>query len=168
MKSRALALILLAALAACSQRSEQDMLAAAQKRIEQKDAAGAVIELKNLLQKNPDNATGRQLLGQSLLESGDFAGAEIELRRAWELGAPRDVLAPLLAQTLLQSGQSRKLISEFADQSLADPAAMSQLLQHLSMAYLAQNNLPEAKAAAARALQLTPDSDSAGPVFTWR
>lgn len=161
MKSRALALILLAALAACSQRSEQDMLAAAQKRIEQKDAAGAVIELKNLLQKNPDNATGRQLLGQSLLESGDFAGAEIELRRAWELGAPRDVLAPLLAQTLLQSGQSRKLISEFADQSLADPAAMSQLLQHLSMAYLAQNNLPEAKAAAARALQLTPDSESA-------
>jgi hypothetical protein len=46
----------------------------------------------------------------------------------------------------------RKLISEFADQSLGDPAAMSLLLQHLAMAHLAQGNLPEAKAAAVRAL----------------
>lgn len=161
MKSRAFALILLAALAACSQRSEQDLLAAAQKRMAEKDAAGATIELKNLLQKNPDNATGRQLLGKTLLDAGDLAGAEIELRRAWELGAPRDEVAPLLAQTLLLSGQSRKLISEFADQSLADPPAMSMLLQHLSMAYLAQGNLTEAKAAAVRALQLTPEAESA-------
>jgi len=156
-----LALITLAALAACSQRSEQDLLAAAQQRLAQKDASGAVIELKNLLQQNPDNATGRHLLGKSLLEAGDLAGAEIELRRAWELGAPRDELAPLLAETLLHSGQSRKLIAEFADQSLADPAAMSTLQQHLAIAYLAQGNVTEAKAAAGRALQLQPDSEGA-------
>jgi putative PEP-CTERM system TPR-repeat lipoprotein len=161
MKKRYFALMLLTALTACGQRSEQDLLAAAQQRMEQKDGAGAVIELKNLLQKNPDNAQGRHLLGKALLQAGDLAGAEIELRRAWELGAPRDELAPLLAQTLLNSGQSRKLISEFADQSLADPAAMSMLLQHLSMAYLAQGNLTEAKAAAVRALQLTPEAESA-------
>lgn len=162
MKSRrALALIVLAVLAACSQRSEQELLASAQKRMEQKDVGGAVIELKNLLQQNPDNATGRHLLGKALLDAGDLAGAEIELRRAWELGAPRDVLAPLLAQTLLLSGQSRKLISEFADQSLADPAAMSTLQQQLAMAYLAQGNVTEAKAAAVRALQLKPDSEDA-------
>jgi putative PEP-CTERM system TPR-repeat lipoprotein len=162
MKTRQFALILLvAALAGCNQRSEQDLLAAAQKRMEQKDAAGAAIELKNLLQKNPDNPKGRQLLGKALLDAGDVAGAEIELRRAWELGAPRDEVAPLLAQTLLYSGQSRKLISEFSDQSLADPPAMSQLLQHLSIAYLAQGNLTEAKAAAVRALQLTPEAESA-------
>ncbi|MFG6460616.1 XrtA/PEP-CTERM system TPR-repeat protein PrsT [Roseateles sp. DXS20W] len=162
MKTRHFALILLtAALAGCSQRSEQELLAAAQKRIEQKDAAGAVIELKNLLQKNPENATGRHLLGKSLLEAGDMAGAEIELRRAWDLGAPRDELAPLLAQTLLQSGQARKLISEFGEQSLADPKAMSTLLQQLSMAYLTQGNLTEAKAAAVKALQLAPQDEGA-------
>ncbi|MEO6277160.1 XrtA/PEP-CTERM system TPR-repeat protein PrsT [Roseateles sp.] len=154
-------ILLVAALAACGQRSEQDMLAAAQKRFEQKDPAGAIIELKNLLQKHPENPTGRHLLGKALLEAGDMAGAEIELRRAWDLGAPRDVLAPLLAQTLLQSGQSRKLISEFADQSLADPKAMSTLLQQLSLAYLTQGNLTEAKATAVRALQLTPEDEGA-------
>jgi tetratricopeptide (TPR) repeat protein len=122
--------------------------------MEQKDVGGAVIELKNLLQQNPDNATGRHLLGKALLDAGDLAGAEIELRRAWER-ARRATLAPLLAQTLLLSGQSRKLISEFADQSLADPAAMSTLQQQLAMAYLAQGNVTEAKAAAVRALQLS-------------
>lgn len=162
MKSRrALALILLAALAACGQRSEQDLLAAAQKRMEEKDAGGAVIELKNVLQQNPENATARHLLGKALLEAGDVAGAEIELRRAWELGAPRDELAPLLAEALLYSGQSKKVIGEFSDQSLADPAAMSRLQQHLALAYLAQGNVTEAKAASVRALQLKPDSEDA-------
>ncbi|MFT7775862.1 XrtA/PEP-CTERM system TPR-repeat protein PrsT [Roseateles sp.] len=162
MKTRHFApLLLVAVLAACGQRSEQDLLASAQKRMEQKDVSGAVIELKNLLQQSPDNAKGRHLLGKALLDAGDLAGAEIELRRAWELGAPRDELAPLLAQTLLFSGQSRKLIAEFADQSLADPTAMSTLQQHLAMAFLAQGNVTEAKAAAVRALQLKPDSEDA-------
>ena len=158
---RVLALLTLAALAACSQRSEQDLMAAAEKRIAQKDTSGAVIELKNLLQQNPDNARARHLLGKSLLESGDFAGAEVELRRASELGAPRDELVPLLAQALLNSGQGRKLIGEFGDQSLADPSAMSTLQQNLALAYLAEGNLGEAKAASARALQLKPDAEDA-------
>lgn len=158
---RVFALILLAALAACNQRSEQDMLAAAQKRLEQKDAAGATIELKNLLQQLPDSVQGRQLLGKALLEAGDVAGAEIELRRALALGAPRDELLPLLAQALLNSGQAPKVVLEFADQTLTDPQAMSALQQHLALAYLAQGNVAEAKAAAARALQLTPEAEGA-------
>jgi putative PEP-CTERM system TPR-repeat lipoprotein len=161
MKSRLTALSVVVLLAACSARTDEEFLTAATKRMEQKDVAGAVIELKNLLQKNPDNAKGRHLLGKALLEAGDLAGAEIELRRAWELGAPRDELAPLLAEVLLSSGQSRKLISEFGEQSLADPLAMSKLQQHLAMAYLAQGNLTDAKAASARALSLTPDAEAA-------
>lgn len=162
MKTRLFAPILLVALlAACGQRSEQDLLAAANKRMQEKDSAGAVIELKNLLQQRPDSAQGRFLLGKALLEAGDLAGAEIELNRALELGTPRDDLAPLLAQTLLYSGQSRKLINEYSDQLLVDPKAMSQLLQHLALAHLAQGNVPEAKAAAVRAQQLAPESESA-------
>jgi putative PEP-CTERM system TPR-repeat lipoprotein len=159
--SRALALIMLAALAACGQKSEQDLLGAAQKRMEQKDVSGAVIELKNLLQQNPDNAQARQMLGKALLEAGDMAGAEIELRRARELGAPLDELAPMLAEALLNSGQSRKVIGEFSDQTLSDPAAGSRVQQMLALAYLAQGNLQEAKAASGRALQLKPDSTDA-------
>lgn len=158
---RVLALIMLAALAGCGQRSEQDLLASAQKRLAQKDAAGATIELKNLLQQSPDNAQARYLLGKALLDAGDMAGAEIELRRARELGAPRDELAPLLAEALLNSGQARKVIGEFNDQSLADPAAMATLQRWLALAYLSQGNLTEAKVSAGRALQLQPESEEA-------
>ncbi len=161
MKSRAPALLLLALLTACGSKSDSELLAAAEARLAQRDGPGAVIELKNLLQQSPDNARGRLLLGRALLDGGDLAGAEIELRRALELGAPRDTALPLLAQALLNSGQSRKLISEFGAETLADPQAMSLLLQHLSSAYLAQSNLPEAKARAARALSLTPDAEGA-------
>ncbi|MFG6412434.1 XrtA/PEP-CTERM system TPR-repeat protein PrsT [Roseateles sp. DC23W] len=161
MKTRHLALILCAALAACSQKSEQDLLASAQARLEQKDSAGAVIELKNVLQQNADSVQGRAMLGRALLESGDLAGAEIELRRALELGAPRDETMVLLAEALLTSGQSRKVIGEFATESLSDPQAMSRLQQHLALAYLQQGNVPEAKVAASRALQLTPQAEGA-------
>ena len=68
---------------------------------------------------------------------------------------------PLLAQTLLNSGQSRKVIGEFSDQSLADPQAMATLQQYLTQAYLVEGNLPLAKMAAARALQLAPESEGA-------
>ncbi|MCE4538698.1 PEP-CTERM system TPR-repeat protein PrsT [Pelomonas sp. P7] len=162
MKTRHFAPVLLAAaLAGCGQRSEQDLLAAAQKRMDQKDTAGAVIELKNLLQQNGYNAQARFLLGKALLDSGDLAGAEIELRRASELGTPPDELVPLLAQTLLSSGQSRKLISEFGEQKLANPQAMAALQRQLALAYLAQGHLDQAKEASAQSLQLAPDSEEA-------
>lgn len=160
MTKRVLPWIVIAALAACSSRSDEQLLAEATKRMENKDAAGASIELKNLLQRNPENAKARELLGRALLDAGDLSGAEIELRRAWEQGGPPDVLAPLLAQALLYSGQSRKVIAEFADQSLADPTGMATLQGHLAIAYLQQGNLTGAKAAATRAQQMAPDSEA--------
>lgn len=152
--------LLLSLLVACSSRSDEEMLQSATKRLAGNDAAGASIELKNLLQKNPENAQARRLLGQALLEAGDPSGAEIELRRSWELGGPREELAPLLAQTLLLSGQAAKVIGEFSDQTLADAGAMASLQGHLASAYLIQGNLEEAKAAAARALSLNPQSEA--------
>jgi len=150
-----------AGLLGCGARSEADLLAAATKRLEQKDPAGAAIELKNLLQTSPDNAKARLMLGQALLEAGDMAGAEIELRRAWELGGARDEVAPLLARTLLESGQWQKVVGEFSDQSLSDLDAMASLQGTLALAYLGLGNQSEAKAASARALQLRPESEAA-------
>lgn len=160
MKTRLIAWMVCATLAACSGRSDEELLAAAAQRMQANDPGGASIELKNLLQRSPDNAQARQLLGKALLDAGDLAGAEIELRRAQELGASPSLVAPLLAQALLESGQGQKLISELADRSLADAEATAKLQSFLSIAYLQQGNLLEAKAAATRAQQAAPSAEA--------
>jgi len=65
----------------------------------------ALIELKNALKKNKDNAQARFLLGKLNLEQGDPAGAEKELRIARKLGIPDESVTPLLAEALLQQGK---------------------------------------------------------------
>ena len=60
------------------------------------DLRSAIIHLKKALQKNPDSASARLLLGNVHLDLGDAATAEKELLHAQKLGAkPVDTLKPL-------------------------------------------------------------------------
>lgn len=92
----------------------EQLLAQARQAHARGESRTAVIELKNLLQQQPNDAPARLLLGQVYLASGDPLSAEKELRRALALGmGPADVW-PDLAQALLQQGQF-----DLAYQSLA-------------------------------------------------
>ena len=64
-----------------------------------------MIELKKVLQNNPDNRDARLLLGEVSLLTGEAAAAEKELRRAQELGIPREKLIIPLGRALLAQGQ---------------------------------------------------------------
>jgi putative PEP-CTERM system TPR-repeat lipoprotein len=65
------------------------------------DAAGAIIQLKNALQQDPNHLPARIALGAANLRSGDAAAAEKELRIALGLGAARDQVYPVLGNALL-------------------------------------------------------------------
>ena len=73
----------------------------AQQYYEEGDLASAAIELKNALQRAPDNAEARYLLGRVHLETGDYAASQKELLRAWELGLQTGELRLLLARARL-------------------------------------------------------------------
>ena len=109
----AAALIAAVLLAGCSEKPES-LVASARELLARNDRAGAMIQLRNALQKNSDLAEARFLLGESLLETGDLQGAEKELRKAAELQYPADEVVPPLARTLLARGEYKKLIVEFA------------------------------------------------------
>ena len=64
----------------------QDYLADARTLIEKAEYDAAVIQLKNVLLLEPDNAGAHLLLGKTYLESGDAALAEKEISRARDLG----------------------------------------------------------------------------------
>jgi predicted Zn-dependent protease len=64
------------------------------------------------VQKNPDSAQARLLLGQVYLKTGQGAEAEKELQRAQSLGVSAESIKPLLAEALLQQGEFQRLLSE--------------------------------------------------------
>jgi Tfp pilus assembly protein PilF len=67
------------------------------------DLTAAIIEIKNALQKNPESAAARFLLGEIYVDIGDGASAEKELVVARDLGIDREsVLKPLGRAWLLQ------------------------------------------------------------------
>jgi cellulose synthase operon protein C len=62
--------------------SSEDFVASGRKLLDAGDTAGAIIQFKNALQKQPDNGEVRYLLGSALLRSGSAQQAIVEYRKA--------------------------------------------------------------------------------------
>ena len=77
------------------ENSRRPLLASAKDYLAKKDNRAAVIQLKSALQKQPDLAEARFLLGRTLLEGGDAVSGEVELRKALDLKYPKDVVLAL-------------------------------------------------------------------------
>jgi putative PEP-CTERM system TPR-repeat lipoprotein len=142
-------------LAACSDKPEVT-LASAKDYLAKNDSKAAVIQIKNVLQSNPDLPEARFLLGSALLDSGDPVGAETELRKALDLKHPQDMVAPKLAKALLAQGQARRLTDEFAQIELSQPSAKASLQMSLASAYAMQGKTELSQAALKAALLAEP------------
>jgi len=151
------AVLLAAALAACNRGpSEAEYVESARQMLAKKETKGAIIQLKNALQKKPDAPEVRLMLGRALLESGDPAGALVELRKAQELQVPDDQVVPPLAQAMLLVGDNDKLILQYGNFELKTPAAQAELRTALAAAYAVQGDTGKSRAATEDALRLAP------------
>ncbi len=136
--------------------SEEKLLESAQSYLAKKDHKAATIQLKTLLQKNGNSATGRFLLGKTLLESGDVAGALVELRKATELGHSPDLTAPELARAMLLGGEQAQVPVQFATTVLPSAKAQADLLTSVAIAQAGLGQADKSKESLARALQADP------------
>lgn len=80
------------------------------KRLDRRDLAGAIIQLKNALQDNPSMLAAHVLIGRAFLENFQPEGAEISFERAIKLGIDRTEVAVPLAQALLMQGKAREVL----------------------------------------------------------
>jgi len=83
----------------------------AQQYFEEGDLRSAAVELKNALQRNPNNAAARFLLGRVHLRSGNIAAAEKELLRARDLGYQGEDFELTFSYLRLRQGRFQDVVT---------------------------------------------------------
>ncbi len=147
-------------LTACSKTQTPQALVAEAMQLQHKgDTQAAIIQLKNALQKNPDNAEARYLLGTIYSQNRDQKSAEKELRKALELGMSPAKVLPDLGTVLFAQGQFQQVLDETEQIASEKPSAEISSLR--GNAYLALGKSQEAKASFEQALKHNPDFPAA-------
>lgn len=148
-------------LVGCGEEQPAALLSSAKAYLAKKDNRAATIQLKSALQKQPDLAEARFLLGRTLLEEGDAVSGEVELTKALELKYPREAVLPLLARALVQQGNGQRALQSYATTDLGEPSAVAELKTALAAAYIQKADKAKAMAALDDALHAVPDFASA-------
>ena len=104
----------------------------------------AIIQLKNHLRKNPDDAKARYLIGMAYLRNGKLLQAQKELRKSSELD-PDNVKARLDYGKLLLLLQKYKEVIDLLNKKLKSDDMESQRMVFLGYAYLGINQIVDAK-----------------------
>ena len=140
-----LAMVLtLSIIGSCGGPEPVEHLVLAKTYIEQNDINSAVIELKNALQKDPDYAEARWLLGSSYLKIGDGFAAWKELGLAESLGYGGSELIAAKLESLLLQGRLDEILAETENLDRSDSASLA-LLALRGDALFRQGKLAEAE-----------------------
>lgn len=149
-----ISLLMAAGLTACGKTETAASLMAEAQRYEQSgDNKAALIQLKNAVAKNPEDAEARARLASLYNVMGDPLSAEKEIRKAASLGVASARTAPQLAKALLAQGQAQKALDESAAAAAGgDP----DLLAIRGEAWLALREHDKAKQSFTQALAAKP------------
>ena len=102
-KAIVVALALALPLTGCGKSPEQHFKQA-QELLQKSDYKAAVIELKTVLQAQPDNRDARLLLGEVYIKKEAYPDAESELSKARSAGMPDERVLPTLAKVYVRMG----------------------------------------------------------------
>lgn len=150
---------MVAGLGACGRTQTTESLLTEAKNYQQKgDLKAAMIQLKNAVEKSPENGEARIALGQLELAVGDIPSAEKEFRKARQLGIAADRVLPLLAKSLAQQGKFKEILDDVTPDVAAKSAP---LLTLRGDALMATGKADDAKAAYDQALALNPNAGNA-------
>jgi putative PEP-CTERM system TPR-repeat lipoprotein len=150
---------LVGGLAACHRSESTASLIADAKQYQQKgDMKAALIQLKNAVEKSPEDGEARMQLAALELELGDAVSADKELHKARSLGIAADRVLPLMGKAMLQQGHATELLGEISAAQAAHSAA---LLTLRGDAFLATGHAADAKQSYDQALSLNPNQGDA-------
>jgi len=124
--------------------TEQERLQRAKNFRDEGKLEASVIELKNALQTNPNNAQARWLLGEIYLDLDRAPDAEKELLQAKQLGADKESVKVPLGKALLAQGLYKRVISDINVGRESPPALQARIIELRGQAYFQLRQLDEA------------------------
>jgi len=119
----------------------------------------AVIELKNILQRNPDNAEARYRLASIYLQYEDFPAAEIQFRRAGEAGWNSAESRIGLLESMLEQNKYNAALKECVVDDAFPVDAQADLTALRAVALTGLEQQEDALAALSSGEQLQPDAE---------
>lgn len=153
----AVVLSLLLLSSGCKEQSAnpEQILADARQERDKGHYRSAIVHLKSLLQKSPQNAEARYLLGVTYNDVGDFKSAEIELRKALDLRY--DLAKVKIGKSLLMMGEFQKVLDQVPPDTNAGDAVQAEILTLRAMASFGLNRIPEGRELLEQALAKQPE-----------
>ncbi len=134
-------------------------LEAAQEAVAAGDYRTATVNLKSLLQQNPNQANIRHELGRTYLLAGQAEAALKELEQARELGTRGEAFEQDFVEALIASGDHERALSQLAIHATSSGDARWTVLQ--SMADLALGRLEQAQQGFREVLRIDPTARKA-------
>lgn len=156
----ALALTTSATLSGCGRASnltEQEHIQLAKDFEDKGNLKESVIELKNAVQKYPDSAQARLLLGQIYLKLGKGHEAEKEFSRAEKLGVNTESIKLQLGKAWLMMGEYKRVLEEISPAASTSPRNKSMILQMQADALMGLGQHEEACTLYAQVLSKEPE-----------
>jgi Tfp pilus assembly protein PilF len=141
-------------LSACGDEAENSAQSVqrAEQYLADGDGSAAVIELKNALQRDPNNGEARLLLGQINLSAGDGAAAESELVKAQAAGMSGIDVELALARARLLVGTYQSVLDQVPADIALDSTKARELYVARGEALIGTQRLDEAAASFERVL----------------
>lgn len=145
-------------IAGCDSSSNpQRAIAKAQEYREKGDNKAAIIEIKNFLQKNPDHAEARYVLGAAYYDNRNYHLAEQELRRTLQLSYERSKVMPVLGKSMLMLGEYQKVLDQIPVEAHASNLAQADILTLRARALLGLRQVGPARELLDAALVKQPE-----------
>ncbi len=120
----------------------------------------ALAAIRQAVDRNPDSATHRMLLGMVLFRMRDISGAEAELRRSLDLDPESDPAIAGMADVLLELGRPEEA-RDLLERAIARDAGRPEVRLALGRLYSKMGRLGESLREMSRAVALDPYSPAA-------
>jgi putative PEP-CTERM system TPR-repeat lipoprotein len=124
--------------------TEQERIQRAKDFEDRGNLKSSIIELKNVLQKNPKNPQARLLLGQIYLKSGMGSEAEKEFSQAEKLGVGHEAVQLQLGEALLLMGEYQRVLDEIQPGERTSKTNLAYILRLRADSLFKQGKLKDA------------------------